>query len=226
MANDRGCGAPAAAGEPSDCWEAPMGITAIFIAGLLGSWAWAEVTASLLWWAFPDDIEPDCAKRVTGAARWFALLYPTAIFGGLTWFTPAVAKSIGPLPTGFIAAFVPAALACLPLAIAIGRSTRSLRAGATPMVAIAPTVAVLAVVIGFMQPFALFLWFIAAPPVWLVCTIIGLRWVVRPRWPRMQDRVSLCGSCGYSRAGLTADLCPECGSLLPVQPAPGTSRTG
>lgn len=196
-----------------------MDTATIFIAGMLGCWGLAEVTAATIRWTLPDDIEPDCAKRVCGAARWFAPLYPTAIFGGLTWFTPAVAKSIGPLPTGFIAALVPAALACLPLAIAIGRSTRSLGAGATPMVAIAPTVAVLAVVIGFMQPSALFLWFFAAPPMWLACTIIGLRWVVRPRWPLVTDRWLRCPACGYSREGLNGGRCPECGSPLPTPEA-------
>ena len=187
----------------------------ILIAGMLGSWGLAEVAAATLRWTLPDDIEPDCATRVTWAARWFALLYPMAVLGCLSLLGLVLADSVSRMVAGGIITFVPATLACLPLAIAIGQSTRSLIAGVLPVAAIGLTVAALAVLLGFTERLA-FVWFFAAPPMWLACTIIGLRWVVRPRWPLVTDRWLRCPACGYSREGLTGGRCPECGSPLPT----------
>jgi hypothetical protein len=193
---------------------------------LLGCVVCAEVTARVLRRLLPTDVEPRVAKRIMWASRSFAVLYPILQTISLfLMFSLMRSPLFGSPSAGYAMALMAPMLACAPLAAALGRSAGSVAVGAIPLVAI---------VISFTIPYALFVigemgpslvWMVVQPVLWLACTVAGLKWVVRPKWPLDTSRFLRCPACGYSRQGLSGEVCPECGGALPMQPDAGASRT-
>jgi hypothetical protein len=187
---------------------------------LLGSILWAMVTEYVLSLGFPCGMAPSSARRIVIAAGVFGLLYPAAMYlADLLPLISAVASSIPPSLRDQLQECVPAAVACLPLAGALALECRSLAAGVTPLAALAIILLVMGATSGLDHENFVIAWYIIAPPIWVTLTFVGLVWVVRPDWPLAPSPQMLCGSCGYSRAGLTGTLCPECGSPLPAPEA-------
>lgn len=67
-------------------------------------------------------------------------------------------------------------------------------------------------------------WFVPVSLLIIHVTMCGVMidWALRDR--RQPDLSTECGSCGYSRAGLMADVCPECGHKLQSAPSPIEQR--